>query len=203
MCNGFRHCHSDSFLNGGQALRIFDQYTYLEVVLHKTGCFKAAISSIEKLAAARKRTLFAMQYCCPESGVWMTHIFAVLCFISGTASPFIQLPGVVSRQPVRSSLFLQMKTVHNHFMKRTLHMHKFKLVSDGAVLCELGRVCSYIGKNATEVCWQAQWVTLWQTGQEGFHSCFIGKHSLVSLWLSPHGFDGVLAEGTVSLAIAE
>ena len=31
-----------------------------------------------------------------------------------------------------------MNTVHNHFMKRTLHVRKS--VPDGVVLCELGRV---------------------------------------------------------------
>ncbi len=31
-----------------------------------------------------------------------------------------------------------MNTVHNHFMKRTLHVRKS--VPDGIVLCELGRV---------------------------------------------------------------
>ncbi len=36
------------------------------------------------------------------------------------------------------SLFSQMNTVHNHFMKRTLHVRKS--VPDGIVLCELERV---------------------------------------------------------------
>jgi len=71
--NDFRHSHSDSkaFLYGGQALRIVDHYTYLGIVLHKSGCFKAAI---EKLAAAGKRALFAMQYRCSELGLDDTYL---------------------------------------------------------------------------------------------------------------------------------
>ncbi len=37
-----------------------------------------------------------------------------------------------------------MKTVRNHFMKRTFHMRKFKFVSDGVVLCESGGVLTQL-----------------------------------------------------------
>ncbi|KAL0051758.1 hypothetical protein WJX82_001627 [Trebouxia sp. C0006] len=43
-----------------------------------------------------------------------------------------------------SSPDLQMKTVRNHFMKRTFHMRKFKFVSDGVVLCESGGVLTQL-----------------------------------------------------------
>ena len=130
--NDFRHSHSDSFLYGGQALRIVDHYTYLGIVLHKSGCFKAAI---EKLAAAGKRALFAMQYRCSELGLEDTHLRCSL--FSSLVQPVLSY-GYEVWCLERLSLFSQMKTVHNHFMKRTLQLRKS--VPDGIVLCELGRV---------------------------------------------------------------
>ena len=64
--NDFRRAHTDEFSYSDQNLRIVEQYTYLGFVLHKSGSFKAAI---EKLAAAGKRALFAMQYRCSDLGL--------------------------------------------------------------------------------------------------------------------------------------
>ena len=132
--NDFRHSHSDSesFLYGGQALRIVDHYTYLGIVLHKSGCFKAAI---EKLAAAGKRALFAMQYRCSELGLDDKHLRCSL--FSSLVQPVLSY-GCEVWCLERPSLFSQMNSVHNHFMKRTLHVRKS--VQDGIVLCKLGRV---------------------------------------------------------------
>ena len=49
--NDFRHSHSDSFLYGGRALRIVDHYTYLGIVLHKSGCFKAATEKLVRVGS--------------------------------------------------------------------------------------------------------------------------------------------------------
>jgi len=116
--NDFRHSHTDSFVYGCQALRIVDHYTYLGVVLHKSGCCKAAI---EKLAAAGKRALFAMQYRCSELGLNDTHLLCSL--FSSLVQPVLSYSCEVWCLE-RSSLFSQMNTVHNHFMKRTLHVRK-------------------------------------------------------------------------------
>ena len=105
--NDFRHSHSDSesFLYGGQALRIVDHYTYLGIVLHKSGCFKAAI---EKLADAGKRALFAMQYRCSELGLEDTHLRCSL--FSSLVQPVLSY-GYEVWCLERLSLFSQMITV--------------------------------------------------------------------------------------------
>ena len=130
--NDFRLSHTNSFVYGGQALQIVDQYTYLGVVLHRSGCFKAAT---EKLAAAGNRALFAMQYRCSELGLNDTHLCCSL--FSSLVQPVLSYSCEVWCLE-RCSLLSQINIVHNHFMKRTLHVHKS--VPDGVVLCALGRV---------------------------------------------------------------
>ena len=120
------------FLHGGRSLRIVDQYTYLGIVMHKGGHVKAVI---DKLAAASKHALFALQSRCSELGLYDIHLRCSLfsslvqpilsygCWIWGLEKPY---------------LFSQMNTIHHHFMKRTLHLRKS--VPDAIMLCELGRV---------------------------------------------------------------
>ena len=62
----FNHSRSDSFLFSHRQLQIVEQYTYLGIVLHKSGPYKNAIS---KLTSAGKRDLFAMQYRCSDLGI--------------------------------------------------------------------------------------------------------------------------------------
>ena len=97
-----------------------------QIVLHQSGCFKAAI---EKLAAAGKRALFAMQYRCSELGLDDTLLRCSL--FSSLVQPVLSYSCEMWCLE-RSSLFLQMNTVHNHFMKSTLHVRKS--VPDGVVL---------------------------------------------------------------------
>ena len=127
--NNFQHSHTESFVYGGQALLVVDHCTYLGVVLHKLGCFKAAI---DKLAAAGKRALYAMQYRCSELGLNDTHLCCSL--FSSLVQPVLSY-GCEVWCLQRSSLFSQMNTVHNPFMNRTLHVRKS--VPDGVVVCEL------------------------------------------------------------------
>ena len=181
-------------------MRIVDHYTYLGVVLHKSGCFKAAI---EKLAAAGKRALFAMQYRCSELGLNDTHLRCSL--FSSLVQPVLSYSCEVWCLE-RSSLLSQMNTVHNHFMKRTLHVRKS--VPDGVVLCELGRV-------PLQLYWQKMLLKYVSRISELPSDRLVKKaftHASsvntlwwqkLSLWLSQHRFEGVLAEGTFSLVNAE
>ena len=196
----FRPSRSDSFLYGGRALRIVDHYTYLGIVLHKSGCFKAAI---EKLAAAGKRALFAMQYRCSELGLDDTHLCCSL--FSSLVQPVLSY-GCDVWCLERSSLFSQMNTVHNHFMKRTLHVRKS--VPEGVVLCELGRVPLQFHRQKMVLKYVTRLSEL--PSDRLVKKAFIHASSVntlwwqkLSLWLSQHGFEGVLAEGTFSLANAE
>ncbi len=99
-----------------------------------------------------------------------------------------------------------MNTVHNHFMKRTLHVRKS--VPDGIVLCELGRV-------PLQLHWQKR-ILKYVSGLSKLPSdrlvkkAFIHAPSLNTPWwqrLSPllnqHDFEGVLAEGAFSISNAE
>ena len=100
-----------------------------------------------------------------------------------------------------------MNAVHNHFMKRTLHVRKS--VPDGIVLCELGRV-------PLQLYWQKM-VLKYVSRLSELPSDRLVKKAVthassvntlwwqkLSLWLSQHGgVEGVLAEGTFSLANAE
>ncbi len=91
-----------------------------------------------------------------------------------------------------------MNTVHNHFMKRTLHV----------VLCELGRmplqlhwqklVLKYVSRLSELP--SDRLVKKAFTHASSVNTLWWQK---LSLWLSQHGFEGVLAEGTVSLVNAE
>jgi len=106
----------------------------------------------------------------------------------------------------RSSLFSQMNTVHNHFMKRTLHVRKS--VPDGVVLCELGRV-------PLQLYWQKMLLKYVSRISELPSDRLVKKaftHASsvntlwwqkMSLWLSQHRFERVLAEGPFSVVNAE
>ena len=99
-----------------------------------------------------------------------------------------------------------MNTVHNHSMKRTLHVRKSVL--DGVVLCELGRV-------PLQLYWQKMLLKYVSRISELPSDRLVKKaftHASsvntlwwqkLSLWLSQHRFEGVLAEGTFSLVNAE
>ncbi len=91
-------------------------------------------------------------------------------------------------------------------MKRTLHVRKS--VPDGIVLCKLGRV-------PLQLHWQKM-VLKYVSRLSKLPSDRLVKKAFtqassvntlwwqkLSLWLSQHGFEGVLAEGTFSLANAE
>ncbi len=91
-----------------------------------------------------------------------------------------------------------MNAVHNHFMKRTLHVRKS--VPDGIVLCELGRV-------PLQLYWQKM-VLKYVSRLSELPSDRLVKKAVthassvntlwwqkLSLWLSQHGFEGVLAVG--------
>ena len=109
----------------------------------------------------------------------------------------------------RPSLFSQMSTVHNHFMKRTLHVRKS--VTDGIVNWEECH-CNYIGKkrySSMSAGLASYPLTGWSKRLlprvKGAHASSVNTlwWQKLSLWLSQHGFEGVLAEGTFSLANAE
>ena len=144
-----------------------------------------------------------MQYRCSELGLDDTHLRCSL--FSSLVQPVLSY-GCEVWCLERSSLFLRMNTVHNYFMKRTLHVRKS--VPEGVALCELGRM-------PLQVHWQKM-VLKYVSRLSKLPSDRLVKKAFthassvntlwwqkLSLWLSQHGFEGVLAEGTFSLANAE
>ncbi|DBB18054.1 TPA: hypothetical protein ACH3X3_003045 [Trebouxia sp. C0006] len=81
--------------------------------------------------------------CSTAAQSWSEWHTSSLFFVPSLVQPVLSYSYKVSCLN-RSSPDLQMKTVRNHFMKRTFHMRKFKFVSDGVVLCESGGVLTQL-----------------------------------------------------------
>ena len=64
--NDIHRSHTNNCTCSHQQLQIVTEYTYLSIVLHKSGPHKHAI---HKFTAAGKRALFAMQYRCSLLGI--------------------------------------------------------------------------------------------------------------------------------------
>ena len=120
--NDFRHAHTDEFLYSDQNLTIAEQYTYLGIVLHKSGSFKAAI---EKLAAAGKRALFAMQYRCSDLGL---HDPRLRCSLFSSLVQPVLSYGCEVWGLEKPYMFQRLNAVHTQLMKRTLQPLKFSCV---------------------------------------------------------------------------
>ena len=197
--NDFRHFHTDSFVYAQQPLQIVDQYTYLGIVLHKKGHFKEAVS---KLATAGKRALFAMQYRCSDLGI---HDIGMRCSLfSSLVQPVLsygcEIWGLESPH-----ILSCMTSVHNMFMKRSLHVRKS--VPDDMVLCELGQVPLRLFWQKMLLNYVARLVDL--PSDRLVKKAFTHASSVrtpwfqqMFAWLHGNQFQGLLAEGTFSVPSA-
>ena len=129
--NDFRHHTPEVFSYGHQALQIVDQYVYLGIVLHKRGGFKPAV---QKLAAAGKRAVFAMQQRCADLGI---QDIALRCSLFSSLVQPVLSYGCEIWGLEQQRLWSPLTSIHNLFLKRTLRVRKS--VPDDVVLCELGK----------------------------------------------------------------
>lgn len=197
--NDFRRSVPDVFKYGAHSLQLVDQYTYLGIVLHKSGSFKPAI---HKLAAAGKRALFAMQQRCTDLGI--SDIPLRCSLFSSLVQPVLSY-GCEIWGLEKQYLWAPMTSIHNLFMKRTLHVRKS--VPDDVVLCELGRVPLQLFWQKLTLKFVSRLTTL--PSDRLVKMAFLQASSLGTPWwqhlsafLSEHHLEGLLVDGPFSVTSA-
>lgn len=194
--NDFRHSHSDSFLFGQHHLQIVDHYTYLGIVLHRTGHFKEAI---QKLACAGKRALFAMQYRCSELGIQDIKLRCSL--FSSLVQPVLSY-GCEIWGLENYHLWSCMSSVQSLFMKRTLHVRKS--TPHEVLLCELGQAPLQLFWHKMLLQYVSRLVDLPNdrlVKKAFLHANFVKTRwsQQVSTWLCDNHFEGILYTGAFSV----
>ena len=194
-----RHSHADHFTYSHQQLQIVLEYTYLGIVLHKSGSYKHAIS---KLTAAGKHALFAMQYRCSDLGI--DDIGLRCSLFSSLVQPVLSY-GCEIWGLEHANSWECMSSVHHLFLKRTLHVRKSPPTE--AVMCELDQMPLHLFWRKLLLRFVVRVVDL--PGSRLVKKAFMQAQQSctpwfqnMSSWLHDNGFQGLLSDGTFSFSTA-